>query len=416
MPSASAEAFLDPTPDPPEALMSSEPAILNVDAPHSPLSRRAGELVFVAATDASDETGAVPFPGDARAQARVVWQKIAGELRRHGATLDDIVDVVVFVTDPRDIDDVWRQGLGSADRAGAAWTLAAVSGLRRSDTLVAARVIAHTGDQAKHTATPAAQGWRREFAGSAVVRKGDYVFVSGQSGVEPDRVVATPQLHVPQARQAYAHLLEAIGEVGASLDDLLDFTSFHEDIRGAEPTLSEVYIPELMKGVAPDRAPTTSHLGALGLAARGVLSTFRSVGDLSAGRRLAATPDSIWWKGFYPIAGAAKKEGGRLITVAGQVACNPDKSVHAPGDPRAQARYIWRSMAESLEIFGATMADVVEVTSFHKDLRNLDVVLEESTAHFRRELPVWSAIQVPGLWMEGYLHEIAATAWLPDGD
>jgi len=56
------------------------------------------------------------------------------------------------------------------------------------------------------------------------------------------------------------------------------------------------------------------------------------------------------------------------------------------------------------------------VTSFHKDLRNLPVVLEEAAPHFREDGPAWSAIQVPGLWMEGYLHEISATAWLSEGN
>ena len=378
-------------------------------------ARRAGDLVFLAATDASDEHGVMQHPGDVLAQARTIWHKVAHELAAQGGDLEDVVDVVVFVKDPRHIDAVWRQGTGADDRAGAAWTLAAVSGFLDTAALVTARVIAHTGAEPKRTATPASQSWRREFAGSAVVRKGDYVFVSGHSGVEPDRSAPVPQLHIPQARKAYDLMLEAIAEVGAGLDDLLDFTSFHEDVRGAEPTLSTVYIPQLMKDVHPGNAPTTSHVGALGLASQGMLSTFRTVGDLSSGPRLAATPDSIWWKGFYPIAGAAKKEGGRLITVAGQVACNPDQSVHAPGDPRAQAAYIWTSMAESLQVFGATMSDVVEVTSFHKDLRNLPDVLAEAGSRFDGSLPAWTPIQVPGLWMEGYLHEIAATAWLPEG-
>ncbi|MFK4805089.1 RidA family protein [Microbacterium sp. ZW CA_36] len=379
-------------------------------------SRRAGDLVYVGATDATDEDGTIQYPGDVLGQARVVWQKVALELQDHGASLDDIVDVVVFVKEPREIDSVWRQGFNASNREGAAWTLAAVSGTRHPAALVAARVIAHTGDLPRFTATPAAQSWRKRFPGAAVVRKGDYLFVSGQSGLEPDGSAPIPQLHIPQARKAYELLLEAVAEVGSSLDDLLDFTSFHEDIRGAEPTLATVYIPELLRGVDPDNAPTTSHLGALGLASPGTLSTFRSIGDMSPGRRVAATPDSIWWKGFYPIAGAAKKAGGRLITIAGQVACNPDQSVHAPGDPRAQAEYIWHSMAESLAIFGATMADVIEVTSFHKDLRNLPVVLDEAAAHFEEAGPAWSAVQVPGLWMEGYLHEISATAWLPEGN
>lgn len=378
-------------------------------------SARAGDLVYLRGTDASGPDGRIAHPGDATAQASEAFAKIGAELTRHGGGLDDIVDVVVFVKDPRAIESIWATGFGAHDKRGAAWTLAAVTSFEHPDALVSVKAIAHLGDAERVVATPAAQSWRSRYAGSAVVRAGTFVFVSGQFGLDEAGVAPVPRLHIPQARRAYQHLLECLEAVGATLSDALDFTSFHEDIRGAEPTLSTVYIPELLAGVDPLEAPTTSHLGATGLAAPGFLGTFRVVADTSAGRRVDSTPDSIWWKGVYPIAGAAKKEGGRLITVAGQVACNPDASVYAEGDPFAQAEYIWTSMQESLAGFGATLDDVVEITSYHKDLRALPEVIAAAEARFTGPgHPAWTATAVPGLWMEGYLHEIAAIAYLPE--
>lgn len=378
-------------------------------------SARAGDLVYLRGMDASGPAGRMAHPGDATAQAAAAFTKIESELARLGGGLDDIVDVVVLVKDPRAIEPIWSAGFGASDIRGAAWTLAAVTSFEHPDALVSIKAIAHLGDEERVVATPDAQSWRSRYAGSAVVRAGTYVFVSGQFGLDHTGLASVPRLHIPQARRAYEHLLECLDAVGASLSDALDFTSFHEDIRGAEPTLSTVYIPELLAGVDPLEAPTTSHLGATGLAAPGFLSTFRVVADISAGKRIDSTPDSIWWKGVYPIAGAAKKEGGRLITVAGQVACNPDASVYAEGDPFAQAEYIWNSMEESLAGFGATLANVVEITSYHKDLRALPEVIAAAEARFTGPgLPAWTATAVPGLWMEGYLHEIAAIAYLPE--
>ncbi|WP_043725764.1 hypothetical protein [Kutzneria sp. 744] len=51
---------------------------------------------------------------------------------------------------------------------------------------------------------------------------------------------------------------------------------------------------------------------------------------------------------MLPVAGAARRRRGRLVTVAGQVACNPDAGIHAPGDPDGQAVYVFASMREAL--------------------------------------------------------------------
>ena len=96
--------------------------------------------------------------------------------------------------------------------------------------------------------------------------------------------------------------------------------------------------------------------------------------------------------------------------LAGQVACNPDATIHAPGDPDRQAVYIFESMREALSGVGATMADIVEISSFHKDPRALPGVLAVARDYLGDNKPAWTAAAMPGLWMEGYLHEIAATA------
>lgn len=40
----------------------------------------------------------------------------------------------------------------------------------------------------------------------------------------------------------------------------------------------------------------------------------------------------------------------------------------------------------------------------------LSGVLKVAENYFGDNPPAWTAAAVPGLWMEGYLHEIAATA------
>ncbi|HEY4453435.1 MAG TPA: Rid family hydrolase [Pseudonocardiaceae bacterium] len=368
--------------------------------------RRAGDLVFVAGQIAPEATGIA-------AQTTAVLTRIAELLGTVGASLGDVVDVFVFVKDPR-----WATNVLDAARPffpadPPAWTLAGFTGAPASpNALVLIRAVAHVGAEPTVCITPPGQAWRARYPMSAAVVKGPLVFVGGQLAVDADGVAEPPFDHVAQARRCYAGMLDCLRAAGADFADVIDFTSFHEDIRGALPTMDDVYIPSIMAGVDTELAATTSHLGSTGLLTRGALGTFHALADRSGGGRIGCTPDSIWWKGVLPIAGAARKREGTLITVAGQVACNPDASIHAPGDPEKQAVYIFDSMREALAGVGADLSDVVEVSSFHKDPRALPGVLDVAVDYFGANQPAWTAAAVPGLWMEGYLHEIAATAVL----
>ncbi|HEX7524923.1 MAG TPA: Rid family hydrolase, partial [Gaiellaceae bacterium] len=106
-----------------------------------------------------------------------------------------------------------------------------------------------------------------------------------------------------------------------------------------------------------------------------------------------------------------KKEGGRLVTVAGQVACAADQSIVAPGDTAGQVRYILTEIREVLEGFGGSLDNVLGVLSFHKDPRSWETAMKVGEEVFPRDGgPAWTAVSMPALWMEGYLHEIAAIA------
>jgi enamine deaminase RidA (YjgF/YER057c/UK114 family) len=122
------------------------------------------------------------------------------------------------------------------------------------------------------------------------------------------------------------------------------------------------------------------------------------------------TPASIWWK-IFPISGGTKKEGGSLIAISGEVASDGDGLVTTPGDTAGQARYAFNRIREVLEMFGATMANVVEITSFHKDPRAWEIVMDVGRDYFDTEsAPAWTPVGITGLWNEGYLHEIYALA------
>jgi 2-iminobutanoate/2-iminopropanoate deaminase len=62
------------------------------------ISASAGRLVFVSGQVAVDDDGQVVAPGEMEAQARVVFERIAGLLKVAGGGLADVVKLTTFVT------------------------------------------------------------------------------------------------------------------------------------------------------------------------------------------------------------------------------------------------------------------------------------------------------------------------------
>jgi enamine deaminase RidA (YjgF/YER057c/UK114 family) len=370
---------------------------------------RVGELVFVAGQLALDRELRGLHRGDVVAQAHAVLASLAELLEAAGGSLDDVLDVVSYHRDAREIPAVLEVAREYFSTDPPAWTPVATTGLMSSEALVAVRAIGHVGDAAKHCYPASAE----PFPMSAACARGELLFVSGQTAAAEDGSVPAPADHVSQARVAYRRILELAARAGASVDDALDFASFHQDIRGAEATFADVYEPEVLGAVDPASAPTTSHIGMPALRSAGMLGTYRTLFDLSPGDRVGSTPDGIWWKGVLPITGGVRKRAGRLLTIAGQVACDSDATVVAPGNFEGQARYILDCIREIVEQAGGSMADIVEVTSYHKEPRSWEIVAEVARDYFDPTGgPAWTVAGASGLWWEGYLHEISALAVL----
>jgi enamine deaminase RidA (YjgF/YER057c/UK114 family) len=87
----------------------------------------AGPLLFVAGQVGMDVHGTIPK--DAAAQAELALQNIATILAAHGATLDDVVKVTVYVTDITYLDDITPARLKAFPKDGPASAIVQVAGL-----------------------------------------------------------------------------------------------------------------------------------------------------------------------------------------------------------------------------------------------------------------------------------------------
>ncbi len=361
---------------------------------------RAGELLFV--------SGQMSRGGDARDQARRAFERIGELLRLAGGSLEDLVDLMSFHVDLREMDAVFDVARELLRDPLPAWTPVGSTGLPDPNARVSIRAIAHLGSAEKVSYTPDTLKWWRGYPFAAGCKKGSLVFVSGQTATDADGYVICPGDHAGQARFAYNRIREIVELAGGSMDDVIDVCSFHQDARGMV-AVGDV-VEDVYRDVPHPEVAAWTAIATPGLHKLGMLGSYRAIADLSPGPRVAKTPASLWWK-HLKVSGGTRKEGGRLIGLAGEVASDGDGNITTPGDVAAQARYAFNRLRETLEMFGASLDAIVEITSFHKDPRAWEIVLDEGRDYFPGDNPpAWTPIGMTGLFKEGYLHEIYALA------
>lgn len=100
---------------------------------------------------------------------------------------------------------------------------------------------------------------------------------------------------------------------------------------------------------------------------------------------------------------------GDTIWVSGQVGI--DAAMKPGKDMEEQARLAFRSLKSVLDAAGATLADVVELTTFHTDLRGeMAAFAQVKDEFFAERYPSWSAVGVTQLAMPELRIEIRAVA------
>lgn len=101
---------------------------------------------------------------------------------------------------------------------------------------------------------------------------------------------------------------------------------------------------------------------------------------------------------------------GDTIWVSGQTGIDPATMRPADG-MAAQARLAFEGVKAALEAAGATMADIVELTTFHTDLRgDMGAFSKVKDEYLPRDYPSWTAVGVTQLALPEFLVEVRAVA------
>jgi len=110
--------------------------------------------------------------------------------------------------------------------------------------------------------------------------------------------------------------------------------------------------------------------------------------------------------------GAAALSGAEATSAGAKDA--PVEALVAVRDPEAQFATAFEALTAILHEAGATLADVVELTTYHVDMdRHFETFTRVRDRYLSAPWPAWTAIGVAGLVVPGGLLEIRAVAEAP---
>lgn len=105
---------------------------------------------------------------------------------------------------------------------------------------------------------------------------------------------------------------------------------------------------------------------------------------------------------------------GRIIFIAGQTALDRDGNVVGKGDFAAQAAQVFANLTHALQASGCTAANLVKLTVFLTDMKNLAAYREARNRFFAAvnppAAPAVTLVEVSKLYGPDFLIEIEAIA------
>ena len=98
------------------------------------------------------------------------------------------------------------------------------------------------------------------------------------------------------------------------------------------------------------------------------------------------------------------------LYIAGQVGRN--ENLEVVEGKEAQFAQAFENVAKVLRAAGASFDDVVEMVTYHTDMRDLALFMQVKNRYFTGRVPAWTGIGVTALAMPGLVVEIKCTARL----
>ena len=397
-------------------------ATLGIETNHS-AGVRVGEMIFVGGQVDIGEGGTVRHPGDLSTQTGAAVEAVETVLEELGATIEDVVKIVVFYVSTGEVDEAeFLDGLRRRFRGEPAPACMAVPlpALGLPGMMAEIECIAMRGTDGsrlpRRAANPEAH-WPSPF--SHGIRCGEMLFVGAQSPLDRAGEVRAPGEVVEQARINIANIARVMAELGGSLDDVCRFNTFYVGYGTAEDWKQAARV----RGNAFER-PGVCGTGVPvpALFPAGLTIRQEATGMLGLdGRTLPRTPSlpEGHWDWPIPVKAQQGVRIGNMIMIGGQVPADAHARAVHPDDLAAQTRTTMDFVRRVVEDLGATMDDIVKVNTFYKDVAGADPArlhtnLAIRSGCFSKPGPVSTGVPLQALGLEGIEIEIEAYAMRED--
>ena len=105
-------------------------------------------------------------------------------------------------------------------------------------------------------------------------------------------------------------------------------------------------------------------------------------------------------------------KAGNLLFIAGQV--GRDANLNVVEGKEAQFAQAFENLKSVLTAAGAAFDDIVEMVTYHTDMRDLQLFMSVKDRYYTGEYPAWTGVGVTALAMPGLMVEIKCVAMLKD--
>jgi 2-iminobutanoate/2-iminopropanoate deaminase len=189
---------------------------------------RVDDTLYMSGQIAVDPRGDLVGQGDAEAQADQAAQNVVRVLEAAGATPDDLVYVMLYITNPAYIPAV-RAARQKYGLTGCPSTLVVIPSLARADYMVEIEGIAVIGTEKTVIRPDDVHDVSARYEHAIVT--GDTIYCAGQVSADPDGNIVGVGDAEAQARQLYENMSRVLKAAGGSLNDVVSTTTYMTNIQ-----------------------------------------------------------------------------------------------------------------------------------------------------------------------------------------
>ena len=382
---------------------------------------RDGEMIFVGGEVDMGKECEIRHPGDLSAQTEGVLDNIEIILAGCDADFNDIVKLVVFYENNREVDEIKlleqirRRFTGDVAPVVVSVPLSVLAWPDLKVEIEAIAMRAPDGTRMKRQASNPPDHWEWPF--NHGIRCGEYIFTGTQMALDRAGNVREPNDGVAQAKINIDNMDRVLAGFGAVRADVCRINTFYVGIGTADDW---AVVGEIRGRAFHWPGPVGTGVPVANLCPAGVTQRQESVAmlgvDGSRLPRIALRPQGHWdWPSQVNFQQVIKV--GRMIFVGGQVSAEGKGVVRYPDDLEAQTHEIMRDIDICLKEVGAKLDDIVKMNTFFKGGASFEHPIRYFTirsSYFADPGPTTTGVPLEKIAIEGLELEIEAYAMVDE--